>query len=249
MVCADCESKLSRVSAPDPWKSGSRNTNETGRRVGESKLGKSFAARRFNPYATSRCSVCKQSAAQNGAKFCQPCAYAKGVCAICGKQVLDTRFYNMGDGAARPTRVVDPKEFHPEGWTPEGSPAAADAADGGDGKRPARSRGVAKGVRPGSKQPAASAAVAAPPAPAAGGATASAEAAGSGTGPADWQFDPATNLYFSVQAQAYYDSATAMYFMGGEWHRELPQQLPAQSQATPVSIQAAGAPAPAEPAD
>ena len=35
---------------------------------------------------------------QNHATYCTVCAYAKGLCAICGKQVLDTSMYKMSDG-------------------------------------------------------------------------------------------------------------------------------------------------------
>ena len=35
---------------------------------------------------------------QNHATYCTQCAYAKGICAICGKQVLDTSMYKMSEG-------------------------------------------------------------------------------------------------------------------------------------------------------
>ncbi|KAL2926836.1 Cysteine-rich PDZ-binding protein [Bienertia sinuspersici] len=38
--------------------------------------------------------ICKQQVHQEG-KYCHTCAYSKGVCAMCGKQVLDTKFYKQ----------------------------------------------------------------------------------------------------------------------------------------------------------
>lgn len=198
MVCQDCESKLSRGAAPDPWKSGSRNNNEEGgRRIGENKaLGKSYAAHRHNPYARSACTVCKQPVSQNGGKFCQPCAYGKGVCAICGKQVLDTRFYAMGDGNfGKGRKLHDPKTFHPDGWVPpEGAPAAA--------TEPA--------AKPKKRSKAAETA-----------GTPSVSAAEPSTTGSGWQLDAASGLYYSVAAQAYYDSSSCMYFVNGEWRSDL----------------------------
>ena len=44
------------------------------------------------------CKVCKMKVQQNHATYCTQCAYAKGICAICGKQVLDTSMYKMSEG-------------------------------------------------------------------------------------------------------------------------------------------------------
>lgn len=59
MVCEKCEKKLGRVITPDPWKTGARNTVESGgRAVGENKA---LTAKkgRFNPY-TSKFQECRQ---------------------------------------------------------------------------------------------------------------------------------------------------------------------------------------------
>jgi len=49
MVCDNCEKKLGKVITPDPWKSGARNTVESGgRKVNENKALTSSKAR-FNP--------------------------------------------------------------------------------------------------------------------------------------------------------------------------------------------------------
>lgn len=50
MVCEKCEKKLGKVITPDPWKSGARNTTESGgRKVNENKALTS-AKSRVDPY-------------------------------------------------------------------------------------------------------------------------------------------------------------------------------------------------------
>ncbi|XP_017236147.1 uncharacterized protein LOC108209644 isoform X2 [Daucus carota subsp. sativus] len=50
----------------------------------------------WTPYGTTKCIICKQQVHQNG-KYCHTCAYTKGVCAMCGKQVLDTQLYKQSN--------------------------------------------------------------------------------------------------------------------------------------------------------
>lgn len=95
MVCDDCKSKLSVLSAPDPWKLGSGGAGGPERRVNENKLLRKGI--RANPYGAA-CKICKLKTQQNNAMYCSICAYAKGSCAICGKQVLDTSMYAMREG-------------------------------------------------------------------------------------------------------------------------------------------------------
>ncbi|GAQ80898.1 hypothetical protein KFL_000650310 [Klebsormidium nitens] len=94
MVCAKCEKKLSKVVVPDKWKEGANNTTEGGgRKIGENKL--LSRKNRFQPYGTSaKCTVCKSTLHQEG-KYCHACAYKKGICAMCGRQVLDTTAYKQ----------------------------------------------------------------------------------------------------------------------------------------------------------
>lgn len=42
----------------------------------------------------SKCKTCKSTLHQE-AKYCQGCAYAKGICAMCGKQILDVTGYKQ----------------------------------------------------------------------------------------------------------------------------------------------------------
>jgi cysteine-rich PDZ-binding protein len=86
------ESKLQRVICPDVWKDGASNTLESGgRQLNENKLLSNRArprgpasgaatagsAPRFNPYVR-KCKICKGNISQQGAYYCQTCAYQKG---------------------------------------------------------------------------------------------------------------------------------------------------------------------------
>lgn len=97
MVCEKCEKKLGKVITPDPWKSGARNTVESGgRKVNENKA-LTASKNRFNPYTSKfeTCKICRQKVHQVGSHYCQPCAYKKGICAMCGKKLLNTKLYKQ----------------------------------------------------------------------------------------------------------------------------------------------------------
>ncbi|XP_046550989.1 cysteine-rich PDZ-binding protein-like isoform X2 [Haliotis rubra] len=97
MVCEKCQKKLGKVITPDPWKSGARNTTEGGgRKVGENKA-LTAKKNRFNPYSTGfdKCRICKSIVHQPGSHYCQGCAYKKGICAMCGKKIIDTTNYRQ----------------------------------------------------------------------------------------------------------------------------------------------------------
>ncbi|KAF8159485.1 PDZ-binding protein [Crassisporium funariophilum] len=107
MVCKKCESKLSKVAAPDPFTASSSSIKDGTRKVGENKLlsRPGSSKNRFQaslllihvhkkPYQ-GKCKDCKQPVTQNKAKYCHGCAYKKGLCSICGKQILDTTGYVM----------------------------------------------------------------------------------------------------------------------------------------------------------
>ncbi|RDX89943.1 Cysteine-rich PDZ-binding protein, partial [Mucuna pruriens] len=89
------EKKLAKVIVPDKWKEGASNTTEGGgRKINENKL--LSKKNRWTPYGNTKCIICKQQVHQD-AKYCHTCAYTKGVCAMCGKQVLDTKFYKQSN--------------------------------------------------------------------------------------------------------------------------------------------------------
>ncbi|WFD19661.1 hypothetical protein MCAP1_001897 [Malassezia caprae] len=111
MVCQKCERLLSKTVTPDPY----RNRNAAGALVGRGSAAKTGVGRgpaavggarkvgenkllsqsgRYNPLG-SQCKLCKRRVTQERATFCQGCAYKKGLCAICGKQILDTTRYKQ----------------------------------------------------------------------------------------------------------------------------------------------------------
>jgi len=96
MVCEKCQTKLGKVITPDPWKSGARNTTEGGgRKVNENKALTSKKAR-FSPYDKfEKCKICKVTVHQVGSHYCQPCAYKIGICAMCGKKMIETKNYKQ----------------------------------------------------------------------------------------------------------------------------------------------------------
>lgn len=113
MVCEKCESKLTKVATPSPWKSSSKTTESGGRKINENKA--LTANDRFNPilrklapcrldfqinfkdivifFFFSR--ICRQKVHQAGSHYCQTCAYKKAICAMCGKKMLDTKNYKQ----------------------------------------------------------------------------------------------------------------------------------------------------------
>ncbi|TQE04116.1 hypothetical protein C1H46_010228, partial [Malus baccata] len=72
------EKKLSKVIVPDKWKEGASNTTEGGgRKINENKL--LSKKKRWTPYGTTKCIICKQQVHQDG-KYCHTCAYSKVEC-------------------------------------------------------------------------------------------------------------------------------------------------------------------------
>ncbi|KAI4807235.1 hypothetical protein KUCAC02_027057 [Chaenocephalus aceratus] len=98
MVCDKCETKLGiKVITPDTWKDGARNTTGWWAKLNENKILTSKKAR-FDPYSKTgfaTCRICRSSVHQHGSHYCQGCAYKKGICAMCGKKVLDTKNYRQ----------------------------------------------------------------------------------------------------------------------------------------------------------
>ncbi|TPX45235.1 hypothetical protein SeLEV6574_g03993 [Synchytrium endobioticum] len=80
MVCKNCEKKLSTNITPDTWKDGSNNgaVGSRGRKLNANPL-LSKKKHSLTPYE-KKCEDCKQRLSQSGAKYCQTCAYKKGIC-------------------------------------------------------------------------------------------------------------------------------------------------------------------------
>jgi len=103
MPCSKCENKLASLATPSVKKASDlyggvgapRSTGSSApeRKIGENKMLSKPAKKRFTPYATT-CGDCGLRTHQGG-KYCQKCAYKRGVCGICGKKILDTSAYKM----------------------------------------------------------------------------------------------------------------------------------------------------------
>jgi len=122
MVCEKCQKKLGRVVVPDVWKDGARNTKESGgQKISENKLLSSqhykfttsvkevpiakksskvilssgdISKTRVVALYADKCKICKSALHQPG-YYCQGCSYAKGICSMCGKKILDTSMYRQ----------------------------------------------------------------------------------------------------------------------------------------------------------
>ncbi|XP_027194112.1 cysteine-rich PDZ-binding protein [Dermatophagoides pteronyssinus] len=94
MVCNKCQKKLGKIITPDVWKSGARNTTESGGRSINENKALTSRKNRFQPYQKfETCKICKQKVHQAGSHYCQSCAYKKGICAMCGSKIYDTKSY------------------------------------------------------------------------------------------------------------------------------------------------------------
>lgn len=97
MVCDNCEKKLSKLVTPDPWKGdNSKNGSSEKRKINENKALTS-SKNKFNPLSRTLapCRICRQKVHQEGSHYCQSCAYKKGICAMCGKKLLNIKNYKQ----------------------------------------------------------------------------------------------------------------------------------------------------------
>eukprot|EP00963_Diacronema_lutheri_P008622 scaffold764_cov363-Pavlova_lutheri.AAC.10 len=106
MVCPTCEKQLGKVICPEPWKERNRSTGKKGP---ENKL--LANQKRWKPY-TDTCKVCKQVLHQPG-KYCLGCAYERGICSRCGKQIIDTSMYRMSDSAPKRKKGQEDEKKEP----------------------------------------------------------------------------------------------------------------------------------------
>ncbi|XP_059551222.1 cysteine-rich PDZ-binding protein-like [Myotis daubentonii] len=99
MVCEKCEKKLGTVITPDTWEDGARNTTESGgRKLNENKALTHTHKARFDPHGKNKfftCRIFKSSVHQPGSNYFQSCAYKKGICAMRGEKVWDTKNYKQ----------------------------------------------------------------------------------------------------------------------------------------------------------
>ena len=85
---------------------------------------KKFVFALSSPRSSPCAQICKMKVQQNHASYCTMCAYAKGICAICGVQVLDTTMYKMSEGGNFTHKLSNkdesafksPEQIAREGW-------------------------------------------------------------------------------------------------------------------------------------
>mmetsp|Transcript_6104 Transcript_6104/g.10071 ORF Transcript_6104/g.10071 Transcript_6104/m.10071 type:complete len:106 (-) Transcript_6104:60-377(-) len=100
MVCGKCQKKLSKNITPDTHKwTGQANVNKS-KQTKTSKLAhnslmekRKQKKKKFKKGGDGKCRICKGVVHQKLYYYCQPCAYQKGICAMCGKKLLDTSKY------------------------------------------------------------------------------------------------------------------------------------------------------------
>ncbi|VDN25010.1 unnamed protein product, partial [Gongylonema pulchrum] len=90
--------KLGKIATIDPYRTKWRNA-EAGpiaKGKNENKL-LSTKKDRFQPYEQEfkKCRICKSVVHQIGSHYCQQCAYQKGICAMCGKKMAETKKLKM----------------------------------------------------------------------------------------------------------------------------------------------------------
>jgi len=115
MVCADCEKKLGKLAVPDKWRpsggggaaaaaagrtgpaaaAAAASAPGTSKALALSKNSLLFKKQHTRDMlAQGKCKLCNGAVHQRGA-YCQQCAYKKGICAMCGKKVLDVKNYRQ----------------------------------------------------------------------------------------------------------------------------------------------------------
>eukprot|EP00761_Pharyngomonas_kirbyi_P000564 gb/GECH01000564.1/.p1 GENE.gb/GECH01000564.1/~~gb/GECH01000564.1/.p1 ORF type:complete len:108 (+),score=23.20 gb/GECH01000564.1/:1-324(+) len=104
MVCSKCEKKLKKVVVPDKWKDGANNSKRDPKKTntllkmksGASSSSNKTKKSRLTPYKKPpQCKLCKSVVYQDGMSYCHTCAYKRGICAMCGKEILGTKFYKQ----------------------------------------------------------------------------------------------------------------------------------------------------------
>ena len=88
MVCDKCEKKLTKLATPDVWNVKQQNQ----KKVATHMILPGFSKNKFDPIG-NKCIECKKKTIPKDEKLCQPCAYAKGKCKLCGDKILEIKFY------------------------------------------------------------------------------------------------------------------------------------------------------------
>uniref|UniRef100_A0A8R1DEW9 Cysteine-rich PDZ-binding protein n=1 Tax=Caenorhabditis japonica TaxID=281687 RepID=A0A8R1DEW9_CAEJA len=92
MVCGDCEKKLTKIVGVDPYrhKKTNRAADGSGPKTVTTK-NRLIGVQKKTSIVGVRCKLCKQLIHQPGSHYCSTCAYQKGICAMCGKKIINTK--------------------------------------------------------------------------------------------------------------------------------------------------------------
>ncbi|KAH7728404.1 cysteine-rich PDZ-binding protein-like protein [Aphelenchoides avenae] len=88
MVCEKCTTKLSKLATIKKDHGGSKVTNEN-------KLLSSKQKFKADRDQYKKCRICGHLTHHVHSHYCQPCAYQKGICAMCGRKVIETKNYKQ----------------------------------------------------------------------------------------------------------------------------------------------------------
>ena len=217
-MCAGCEKRLAGVAAPDPFRNKKGSTGgAAGPQRAATTAAKLIASRRMaHSFAgTSRgCEMCGARTAldRNNRSYalCQTCAYAKGLCPMCGRvKVLDVSMYRQSEGAGRVAAQEERRRREEmEGRGEErGKRKLADGGAAGAGD----ADGTTTTTKKKKKKKTEDDAAAAP--------RAEEEAA---TRAGGWEFDEASGYHYDPASGYYFDARSKMYFhaSAGEWLTE-----------------------------
>jgi cysteine-rich PDZ-binding protein len=99
MVCEDCQRKqLNPLIIPDRWKEGARSVaGSAGGAAKTIKTNKALEKKKFaNQWIPEdrNCRLCKAKVLAH-MHYCNNCSYKRGICAGCGKKVIDVSSYKM----------------------------------------------------------------------------------------------------------------------------------------------------------
>ncbi|CAI5438766.1 unnamed protein product [Caenorhabditis angaria] len=92
MVCGDCEKKLTKIVGVDPYRNKKSNRGADGKiaKVSTTK-NRLIGADKKATIVGAKCKICKMLMHQAGSHYCSTCAYQKGICAMCGKKIINVK--------------------------------------------------------------------------------------------------------------------------------------------------------------
>ncbi|RCN44522.1 hypothetical protein ANCCAN_09513 [Ancylostoma caninum] len=90
MVCDACQKKLTKIVGIDPYRNKAHNKLTGVQKRPPANQNKLLGSEKKATVMNVKCKICKCAVHQVGSHYCQTCAYQKGICAMCGKRILNT---------------------------------------------------------------------------------------------------------------------------------------------------------------